>query len=390
MAREKKYEVLRAKILAMIKRRGLKQDDQLPTVRELIENFGVSYATVHRTLIEMENEGIITKQHGKGLYVRWVPSSGKNNKNVALIIPKAFSTHRMMLEILLGVRSALEQAKVSLLVSISDMSHEKERDTIAKLLSNHVDGLIIFLEDHYMGDYSHIVALKERNYPFVLIDRYIPDLETDYVIVNNSDAMGRVCSYLRYNRGCDEIVFIPSNSPSIAASSSEDKLAGFQRAMEMLFGRKDAAAIPLDEFVRTIDILCASRKNLGVCLNHDTMIPEMHRKLSEAGKPIPSNCHFFGYNNDYETPFYPTVKQFNDEMGRKAAEILVEKLKNPNRPVTQIRQTAKLIVPNEKGEYAMEEESRAVEETPTLRRGFANESRGASGGGVRKARVPRA
>ena len=88
----------------------------------------------------------------------------------------------------------------------------------------------------------------------------------------------------------------------------------------------------MDEFVRTIDILCASRKNLGVCLNHETVIPEMHRKLSEAGKSIPSNCHLFGYNNDYETPFYPTVMQFNDEMGRKAAEILVEKLRNPHRP----------------------------------------------------------
>ena len=354
MAREKKYEALRAKILALIKKRGLKQGDQLPTVRELIENFDFSYATVHRTLIEMENEGIITKRHGKGLYVRRVPSSGASNKNVALIIPTAFSKHKMMLEILSGVRSALEKANVSLLVSISNMSHEKERDTIAKLLANHADGLIIFLEDHYKEDYSHIVALKESNYPFVLIDRYIPELETDYVIINNIDAMVRVCSYLRYNRKCDEIVFVPSTSSSIAASSSEEKLAGFRRAIDMFFGRKDATVIPLDEFVQKIDILCASQKNLGVCLNHDTMIPEMHRKLSGAGKRIPSNCHIFGYNNDYETPFYPTVEQFNDEMGRKAAEILVEKLKNPNHPITQIRQTAKLVLPNEKGEYVME------------------------------------
>jgi len=355
MAREKKYEVLRAKILAMIKRRGLKQDDQLPTVRELIENFGVSYATVHRTLIEMENEGIITKRHGKGLYVRRIPSSGASNKNVALIMPTAFSKHKMMLDILSGVRSALEKAKVSLLVSISNMSHEKERDAIAKLLANHTDGLIIFLEDHYKEDYSHIVALKESNYPFVLIDRYIPELETDYVVVNNLDAMGRVCSYLKYDRKCDDIVFVPSISSSIAASSSDEKLVGFRRAVDMLFGRKDAAVIPLDEFVRKIDILCTSRKNLGVCLNHDTMIPEMHRKLEEAGKKIPLNCHIFGYNNDYERPFYPTVEQFNDEMGRKAAEILLEKLRNPSRPITQIRQTVKLVLPNEKGEYAMED-----------------------------------
>jgi GntR family transcriptional regulator, arabinose operon transcriptional repressor len=355
MAREKKYEALRAEILALIKKRGLKQDDQLPTVRELIEKFNFSYSTVHRTLIEMENEGIITKRHGKGLYVRRIPSSGATNKSVALIIPKAFSRHKMMLDILSGVRSALEKAKVSLLVSISNMSHEKERDTIAKLLANHADGLIIFLEDRYKEDYSHIAALKESNYPFVLIDRYIPELETDYVIINNIDAMARVCSYLRYNRECDEIIFVPSISSSIAASSSDEKLVGFRRSVDMLLGKKDAAVVPLDEFVRKIDILCAARKNLGVCLNHDTMIPEMNRRLKEAGKKIPGNCHIFGYNNDYEQPLYPTVEQFNDEMGRKAAEILVEKLKNPRRPVTQIRQTAKLVLPNEKGEYTIED-----------------------------------
>jgi hypothetical protein len=42
-------------------------------------------------------------------------------------------------------------------------------------------------------------------------------------------------------------------------------------------------------------------------------------------------------------------------MGRKAAEILIEKLKHPNRPLTQIRLNAKLVLPNGNGEYSMED-----------------------------------
>lgn len=354
MATKKRYEALRDEIIAYIKKHGLKQHDQLPTVRELIGNFNYSYATVHRTLIEMENEGIITKRHGKGLYVNRVPSKAMNNKNVALIIPKDFSAHRIMLDILAGVRSALEKANISLLVSISNMSHEKEKETVAKLLAKHVDGMIIFLEDHYKEDYSHIVALKEKNYPFVLIDRYITELETDYVVINNIDAMARVCSYLKYNRSCDEIVFIPSNDSSIAASSSDEKLLGYKRAIHMLYGRDDGTVLMLEDFVDKIDTLCQRYKNVGACLNHDTMIPDLHRKLAEAGKVIPANCHIFGYNNSYEKPCYPTVEQFNDEAGRKAAEILIEKLKHPNRPLTQIRLNTKLILPNGNGEYYME------------------------------------
>ena len=354
MAAKKKYEALRNDIIAHIMKHGLKQHDKLPTVSELIENYDVSYATVHRTLIEMQNEGIITKHQGKGLYVNRVPSKAMNNKTVALIIPKDFSAHRIMLDILTGVRDALEKANISLLVSISNMSLEKEKETVDKLLAKHVDGMIIFMEDHYKQDYSHIKRLKEKNYPFVLIDRYIPELETDYVIINNIDAMGRVCSYLRYNRSCDDIIFIPSNDSSVTASSSDEKQLGYKRAIKMLYGKPEGTVMVIDDFVDSIDTLCKLHKNVGICLNHDTMIPDLHRKLAEAGKGVPDNCHIFGYNNSYEKPYYPTVEQFNDQMGKKAAEILIEKLKHTNRPLTQVRLDAKLVLPNGNGEYSME------------------------------------
>jgi len=110
-----------------------------------------------------------------------------------------------------------------------------------------------------------------------------------------------------------------------------------------------------DDFIDSIDTLCSRHKYVGICLNHDTMIPYLHRKLAEAGKGVPDNCHIFGYNNSYEKPYYPTVEQFNDQMGRKAAEILIAKLKNANHPLTQLRLDAKLVLPNGNGQYSMEE-----------------------------------
>ena len=354
MATKKKYEALREKIIAHIKKHDLKQNDQLPTVRDLIEKFHYSYATVHRTLIEMENEGTITKQHGKGLYVNRIPSKSGHNKNVALIIPKDFSAHRIMLDVLSGVRSALEKANISFIVSISNMSHEKEKETIAKLLAKQVDGMIIFLEDHYKEDYSHITALKQSKYPFVLIDRYIPGLETDYVVINNHDAMARVCSYLKYNRSCDEIIFVPSNDSSIAASSSDEKQLGFRSAIKMLYGKERATVLMLEELVNKLNVLCKTYNNVGVCLNHDTMLRDFQQELETAKMTIPANCHIFGYDRSFDNTTYPTVEQFNDEMGRKAAEILIEKLKHPTRPVTQLRLNTKLVFPNGTGGFQMD------------------------------------
>ena len=68
-----------------------------PTVRDIIKNLGYSYATVNRTLIEMEQEGLITKRQGKGVFVdRSVPQVSV--KEVSLIIPKGFSSHKIFLE----------------------------------------------------------------------------------------------------------------------------------------------------------------------------------------------------------------------------------------------------------------------------------------------------
>lgn len=354
MNSKKKYEALREELLTFIKDNGLKPNDQLPKVRDIIKNVGYSYATVNRTLIEMEKEGLITKRQGKGLFVnRILPK--QNNKQVALIIPKDFSIHGIFLDILSGVRKALEKEQIGLLVSISNMSHEREIETVGKLMSHNVDGMIIFLEDHYREDYSHIVGLKKNKYPFVLIDRFIEDLDTDYVIINNKDAMFRVCSYLKYNRHCDKVIFVPANDTSVLVSSSDEKVLGYKTAIQVLYGNDCGTLLPLDDFIANLKSLCSSYKNVGVCLNHDTMIPDMHKKLQEANLEIPPNCHIFGYNNSYDKPYYPTVEQFNDQAGMKAAEILIEKMKDPDAPLVKVRIEPKLILPDDNGGYYMED-----------------------------------
>lgn len=352
---KKKYEALREELESYIRTHNLKQFDKLPTVRELLKDSPYSYATLNRTLLEMERDGVITKRQGKGLFVNRVESRRKVAKQVALIIPKDFSAHKIFLDILAGVRVRLEQANISLLVSISNMSHEKEKETVAMLLTKHIDGMIISLEDHYRNDYAHIVELKERKFPFVLIDRLIPELETDYVGVNNEEAMMRLCAYLKYNRRCSSIVFVQSNDSSILASSSDEKVQGFRKAMRLLYGDVAPVKMQLEEFVASAEEISKKFDQVGVSLNHDTMIPDMFEKMREIGASLPANMHVFGYNNSYEKPVFPTVEQYNDRVGMKAAEILIRKIENPDVPLTHLRIEPRLILPDGQGNFKAEE-----------------------------------
>jgi|GEM_PF-871223 len=351
---KKKYEALRDDLLEFISKNNLQKNDKLPTVRSIIKDLGYSYATVNRTLNLMESEGLITKRQGHGLFVNRT-SWQEHAKEVSLIIPKNFSDHKIFVDILTGVQNELEKAGISLMVSISNMSHEKEKETIYKLVSKRIDGLIIFLEDNYIFDYEHITELSEKKFPFVLVDRYIPGFETDYVVINNKDGIFKVCSYLKYNRMCNRIILVPPTDSSSNVSATVEKKEGYKDAMRVLYGNESyETIITLEELADKLPSLSAKYENFGVCLNHDAMYVELVKMLQEKGKEIPVNCHIFGYNNSFETPICPTVEQFNDKVGREAARLLIKKLHNKNLPSKQIRLEPKLILPDEAGGFSPE------------------------------------
>ena len=49
-------------------------DDQLPTVRELADNLGVNFTTVARAYRLLDEEGLISTQHGRGTYILPLPA----------------------------------------------------------------------------------------------------------------------------------------------------------------------------------------------------------------------------------------------------------------------------------------------------------------------------
>ena len=115
---KKKYEALREDLIEYIKKNNLKHNDHLPTVRDIIATSGYSYATVNRTLIEMEKEGIIFKHQGKGLFVERIPNE-LSDKQFALIIPLDVNPHKIFMDILEGVKEILEKEAIGLLISMA-------------------------------------------------------------------------------------------------------------------------------------------------------------------------------------------------------------------------------------------------------------------------------
>ena len=57
----------------------MEENDQLPSEREICEKYGLSRTTVRQAISELERDGYVYKQHGKGTYV----APRKVNQNLA-------------------------------------------------------------------------------------------------------------------------------------------------------------------------------------------------------------------------------------------------------------------------------------------------------------------
>ena len=346
MSKIKKYEALKDEIVDYIKKHELKKGSKLPKVREIIKSTGYSYATVNRTLLEMEKDGMITKTQGKGIYVNNIDKDSQVSKQVVFIIPKEISKGKIFLNLLNGLRRVFEREEVHLLISISNMSHEKEKLTIERFIEQKVSGLVLFLEDNYRNDYSHIVALKEKKIPFILVDRFIPELDTDYVVVNNMDTMIRICSYLKYKESCEQIIYITHED---TATSEDEKINGFKNAMRTLYSNNPGKVYKIEEFIQSYEEINADNERIGLCFFDNLFVEDLINKLRQSNKTFSSNFRIFGYNNCYEVNDYPSVEQFNDKVGEKAAELLMKRIEKPNIETTHHRIDPKLVFPDGKG-----------------------------------------
>jgi GntR family transcriptional regulator len=59
---------------------SLRPDDQLPTVRQLATDLRVNFNTVARAYRLLDDEGLISTQHGRGTYILPMPSDENSDR----------------------------------------------------------------------------------------------------------------------------------------------------------------------------------------------------------------------------------------------------------------------------------------------------------------------
>lgn len=240
--------------LSMIESGELSAGQSLPPERHIAESFGVSRPTVVKALDLLAREKRIEKQQGRGNIILKAKQNTEN-KTIAFV-----SSHNMADELLMGISQKAFASHYHLQILGMDCNFKHLDSYLNTCLENGIQGFLIYGRPNN-SDAKSYQKLLDQNIPLVMVDRYYPELNCDYVVYDNETASYELCKQL-LARGHQSIAVLPGRE--INSSSVKDRLKGYKKALE-------EANLAFNEELLWLDI-------------YEHNVPARHLKISETQK----------------------------------------------------------------------------------------------------------
>jgi LacI family transcriptional regulator len=306
------------------------------TMMDIARDLNVSVVTVSKVL---RNQGRISEATRKRVLQRakklkyqmnWVARSlvTRRTYTIGLLLPEF--THPFFAEIARAVAHTVRPHGYHVVISSFEEDPALEASEAHSLLTRQVDGLIIASAQR-PGRLDMFKRVRERNVPYVLIDRPIRGLHACFVGVDNQ-AIGRLATEHLIAQGCCRIAHLRGPEVGIA----EARLEGYRRAMAkggfcvdpkhiVPGGHGDGTGY--EGMLRLLRL--RPLPDAVFCYNDPVAIGAM-KAILEAGLKMPQDISVVGagnvHNSDVLAVPLTTVDQGTCRMGVLAAELLLERI----------------------------------------------------------------
>ena len=329
-----KYIQIRDQLVTRIKAGQLKPNSVIPSDRELAEEFAVSRYTAIRAVQELEKEGIVFREQGKGTFVS--PSTAlfgiefKKTYKIGIVISDlAFVGLPYMNRGLKGVNEKLSIYSYNLVLFGLTGTQDSKTFSIEEIVEKkQVDGLLI--DDN--ASPQTIAFLCRENFPFVQFGSDVGKLDGyDYsrVVVDTDTVFYRGVEYL-VELGRRNIAFlqgfVSEQSKAYSAHAFLDALHAFglREKEEYLchgrYGEESGREMANKLFSSTSDLPDA------IITNEDMLALGVIKEARARGISIPGDLMVLGLGDYLLDSPITTFKTPVYEMGSEAAEHLIQKI----------------------------------------------------------------
>ncbi|GAB4046418.1 LacI family DNA-binding transcriptional regulator [Spirosoma litoris] len=237
----------------------------------------------------------------------------------------------------------------TVIIGSSDENAEKSRDLLDVLINRQVDGFIIVSSE---DSAEQIRYLQAKNIPFVLLDRYFPNIQTDFVSTDHYKAAYSASAHL-VKSGYKRIGMIAYDSQLF---HMQERIRGYVEALTdngVPFQKhwlKQTHISAIEQGVKAaIDEMLAYEQPIDaiVFATYSLAINGL-KYLNELNINVPSDLAIvsFGQAEAFDLYYCPItyVKQPIGLLGKTAVELLMKKLKYPQAEPSHILMEAELII----------------------------------------------
>lgn len=317
------------------------------TIKDLAEHLTISVSTVSRALTDDKNirretkEMVLEAARLLGYKPNPVATNlkfGRTN-TIGVIVPEMVTPYAS--QVISGIQEVMYNRGIKVIIAESSESWERERENLSVMENFMVDGIVVSMCD-YKQNKEEYLRLQKAGMPMVFFDRIPHQMDVSQVVVDDYIKSFFLVEHL-IRQGRKRIVHL--HGPDYVYNSIE-RARGYRDAIRKFrlddgdelivssgLGFKDGSEA-VEHLINSgieFDAIFAFTDTLAIgALNRlreaHISVPESVAVVSFSGTVLASIVH----------PQLTSVEAPLMEMGREAASLILEKIKDPKSPTRSV------------------------------------------------------
>jgi LacI family transcriptional regulator/LacI family repressor for deo operon, udp, cdd, tsx, nupC, and nupG len=327
----------------------------MPNLTEVAKKAGVSIATVSRVInnapgVNPETrskveQAIKTLKYRPNKIAMRLRNKNASSNLLGVLIPDI--QNPFYVEVLRGIEDIAYQNSYALIVCNFSQDENKEKLYIDTLQSESVDGMITAPSTE---ENQKIINLVKTGMPVVCVDRGLIGVDVDLVLVENRNGSFEAVNYLA-KKGYCRIAYI-SGIPKLPSSKQREQ--GYLEALTANGLIIDQSLIKYGDSSHISGVkLCEELLNLptppdAIFTGNNLITLGALETIHKKGIKIPKEIAIVGFDDMYWSislnPPLTAVRQPAYEIGKRAAELLIQRIKDPLRPTVNMTLKTELMI----------------------------------------------
>ena len=311
------------------------------TLKIIAKEFGVSISTVSKALKGSHEISVELREKIQAYadFYNYKPNNLalqlRNQKTsvIGVVIPEI--VHHFFSTVIDGIEHYANKKGYNVMVCVSNESYEKEVLNFSVLTNGSVDGLIVSVarETQENEKYKHFEALINDEFPLVLFDRIVDDIQCDKVVIDDVGGAYKAVNHL-IEIGAKRIALLTTEDyVTVGALRKEGyvkalKKAGFEIDPKLIYNINDSKDL-YQQIEKVFDVPNPPDAILGV---NEIYAANALIIAKEKGLSIPNDIAIIGFTSglisEFTSPPLSCVVQHGYLMGEQAAELLINRIEN--------------------------------------------------------------